>query len=65
MRPAEMIAGVVQLPHAANDSPLQRAGCADDIAGLILYLASRAGGFVDGTVHIVDGGRLSRFPSTY
>ncbi|KAI0035227.1 NAD-binding protein [Vararia minispora EC-137] len=45
--------------------PLQRAGTQEDMAGLILFLASPAGAYVDGTVHITDGGRLSLFPSTY
>ena len=45
--------------------PLGRAGTANDMAGLILFLASKAGAYVDGTVHLTDGGRLSLFPSTY
>lgn len=45
--------------------PLQRAGTTEDMAGLILFLASKAGAYVDGTVHLTDGGRLSLFPSTY
>ena len=44
---------------------LGRFGQAEDIGGLILFLASRAGAYVNGTVHIVDGGRLGLYPSTY
>ena len=45
--------------------PLGRAGSVNDAAGIILFLASKAGAYVDGTVHLTDGGRLSLFPSTY
>ncbi|KAI0060383.1 NAD-P-binding protein [Artomyces pyxidatus] len=63
--PSEMTNGVIPDSHVARDVPLQRAGRLEDIAGLILFLASKAGGYVDGTVHITDGGRLSMFSSTY
>lgn len=33
--------------------------------GLILYLATRAGAYVNGNMSITDGGRLGLFPSTY
>jgi NAD(P)-dependent dehydrogenase (short-subunit alcohol dehydrogenase family) len=45
--------------------PLKRTGNQDDMGGLILYLASRAGAYVNGNVTVVDGGRLSFFCSTY
>ncbi|KAI0265537.1 hypothetical protein BC834DRAFT_824834 [Gloeopeniophorella convolvens] len=63
--PSEMTAGVIPDSHVAKDVPLQRAGRLEDIAGLTLFLASRAGSYVDGVVHIIDGGRLTMFPSTY
>ncbi|ETW82144.1 hypothetical protein HETIRDRAFT_475616 [Heterobasidion irregulare TC 32-1] len=63
--PSEMTSSVIPDEHIMNDVPLQRAGDQQDIAGIILFLASRAGAYVDGTVHITDGGRLSTFPSTY
>jgi NAD(P)-dependent dehydrogenase (short-subunit alcohol dehydrogenase family) len=34
-----------------------------DMAGQILYLASRAGAYLNGNTIVVDGGRLGRFPS--
>jgi NAD(P)-dependent dehydrogenase (short-subunit alcohol dehydrogenase family) len=36
--------------------PRGRAGRADDIAGIAIYLASRAGAYVTGGVVAVDGG---------
>ncbi|KAL2820103.1 hypothetical protein BJX63DRAFT_428425 [Aspergillus granulosus] len=38
--------------------PLQRSGTDEEMAGTILYLASRAGGYVNGHVLVVDGGNL-------
>jgi NAD(P)-dependent dehydrogenase (short-subunit alcohol dehydrogenase family) len=38
--------------------PLRRAGTDQEMAGTILYLASRAGGYVNGHVLVVDGGNL-------
>jgi NAD(P)-dependent dehydrogenase (short-subunit alcohol dehydrogenase family) len=40
----------------AASSPLQRIGRPDDMAGVALYLASRAGSYVTGAVLPVDGG---------
>ena len=45
--------------------PLQRAGDAQDLAGTILFLASRAGAYLNGNVLITDGGKLATIPSTY
>ena len=45
--------------------PLGKMGDDRDMAGAVLYLASRAGAYVNGNILIVDGGRLGTFPSTY
>ncbi|GAA6007190.1 hypothetical protein JCM11491_003037 [Sporobolomyces phaffii] len=45
--------------------PADRAGTEEDMAGTILYLASRAGQYTDGTIIPVDGGTLSTNPSSY
>jgi len=37
-------------------SPLSRIGRLDDIAGAAIFLASRAGSFVTGSVIAIDGG---------
>lgn len=39
-----------------SDSPLQRIGQPEEIIGVIIYLASRAGAYTNGTVIPVDGG---------
>ncbi|KAK7402566.1 hypothetical protein QQX98_011671 [Neonectria punicea] len=45
--------------------PEERPGDAQDIAGAVLFLASRAGGYINGNVLVTDGGRLGVVPSTY
>ncbi|KAB8073939.1 hypothetical protein BDV29DRAFT_191361 [Aspergillus leporis] len=45
--------------------PLTRAGGEEDIAGLILYMASAAAGYLNGNITITDGGRLANAPATY
>jgi NAD(P)-dependent dehydrogenase (short-subunit alcohol dehydrogenase family) len=45
--------------------PAERAGSAADIAGVLLYLASRAGAYVNGSVMLVDGGKIATVPATY
>jgi NAD(P)-dependent dehydrogenase (short-subunit alcohol dehydrogenase family) len=43
-------------PEIAARSPLGRIGRPDDMAGVVVYLTSRAGAYVTGTVIPVDGG---------
>ncbi|KAE8392224.1 short chain dehydrogenase/reductase family [Aspergillus alliaceus] len=45
--------------------PLTRAGGEEDIAGLLLYMASAAGGYLNGNITISDGGRLGNVQATY
>ncbi|KAJ2906512.1 hypothetical protein MKZ38_001493 [Zalerion maritima] len=45
--------------------PLGRIGDEEDMAGLVLYLASRAGAYLNGNTVLLDGGRLTCFPSTF
>lgn len=40
-------------------------GCVQDMAGTILFLASRAGAYVNGAVWLVDGGRVGTVASSY
>ncbi|WZH49747.1 3-oxoacyl-reductase [Fusarium acuminatum] len=71
--PSEMSEPIVKLysddsgqPGAIPTSmvPLRRMGDEKDMSGTFLYLASRAGGYCNGTVIVVDGGRLNNFPTT-
>ena len=45
--------------------PAERAGSIEDMAGLTLYMTSRAGSFVNGSVMLADGGKLATMPATY
>lgn len=45
--------------------PAERLGREEDMAGTILYLASQAGSYLNGSVVLIDGGRISTQPATY
>ncbi len=45
--------------------PLKRTGTEKDMAGMILYIASRAGAYCNGSVIVADGGRMCVNPSSY
>lgn len=45
--------------------PLQRIGTEEDFAGVILFLTSAAGSYIDGNVVLTDGGRISTLPNSY
>ncbi|KAF2747708.1 NAD(P)-binding protein [Sporormia fimetaria CBS 119925] len=45
--------------------PAERAGTEEDMAGAVLYMASKAGAYLNGSVIVVDGGRLGTLVSTY
>ncbi|KAK6223900.1 hypothetical protein LQW54_000044 [Pestalotiopsis sp. IQ-011] len=46
-------------------APAERTGSEEDFAGAILFLASRAGAYINGETLLTDGGRLSQLPGTY
>jgi len=46
-------------------SPSGRTGSEEDFAGTVLYLASRAGAYLNGETLVTDGGRLSQLPAVY
>lgn len=56
--PSKMTAAIEEegQREVIDNAPMKRMGNADDMAGIALYLASRASGFVCGAVIPVDGG---------
>jgi NAD(P)-dependent dehydrogenase (short-subunit alcohol dehydrogenase family) len=58
------LGGVGTIPLEKTIVPLGRMGDESDMAGQILYLASRAGAYCNGNIILVDGGRLTTFPGT-
>lgn len=49
----------------SDRSPAERTGSEQDIAGTILFMASRAGAYLNGETMITDGGRMAQLPATY
>ncbi|KAK4556056.1 hypothetical protein LTR86_006752 [Recurvomyces mirabilis] len=45
--------------------PRQRMGVEEEMAGTILYLVSKAGGYCNGNVMVIDGGFLANHAGTY
>ncbi|KAJ5587402.1 uncharacterized protein N7459_003167 [Penicillium hispanicum] len=45
--------------------PLGRSGSEQDFAGLIVWLASASGGYLNGNIIVTDGGRVGSVPASY
>ncbi|OTA60713.1 short chain dehydrogenase [Hypoxylon sp. EC38] len=45
--------------------PARKFGGEDEMAGSVLYLASRAGSFCNGFILVNDGGKIATMPATY
>ncbi|GAB1214456.1 hypothetical protein ATERTT37_003619 [Aspergillus terreus] len=45
--------------------PATRGGSEEDMAGLVLFMASASGGYLNGNIMVTDGGRLTQLPCTY
>lgn len=64
--PSDMAAGLIGDGLFAREKiPAQRSGTPEDMAGVILFLTSRAGAYCNGNVVVTDGGRLSLMPAVY
>lgn len=59
--------GVFGDAHAMEPqrNPAERTGSEADFAGVVLFLASKAGAYCNGEMLLTDGGRLSQLPGTY
>ena len=72
MYPSEMTDEIVKSAeqltpeqYAIRVSPLGRPGNTEDMAGCVLWLASRAGAWLSGNIVVTDGGKLGVLPSSY
>lgn len=45
--------------------PVERLGKLEDMAGLILFMVSAAGAYLDGSIIALDGGRMAQLPGSY
>jgi NAD(P)-dependent dehydrogenase (short-subunit alcohol dehydrogenase family) len=45
--------------------PAGRIGVEGDMVGTVVWIASRAGAYLNGNVTVLDGGRVSQLPSSY
>lgn len=45
--------------------PTERTGSEQDFAGTVLFMASKAGSYLNGETLVSDGGRLAQLPATY
>ncbi|OQO11134.1 hypothetical protein B0A48_05390 [Cryoendolithus antarcticus] len=50
---------------AKEKSPAERTGSEEDFAGVVLFMCSRAGAYLNGEVMVTDGGRIGVHPGTY
>lgn len=51
--------------YPCDEIPAGRQGNFEEMSGTILYMVGRAGGYLNGNVQVVDGGRLGQMPATY
>ena len=57
--PGHLLAGLTGKAAFVDQQPMGRMGTADDVAQLVLFLATDESRFITGTASIVDGGKLA------
>jgi NAD(P)-dependent dehydrogenase (short-subunit alcohol dehydrogenase family) len=57
--------GVSEGSHPTSLIPLTRSGSEEDFAGLVIWMSSASGGYINGAMMLTDGGRISSMPATY
>lgn len=72
MFPSEIASGLIKTRDPSKETskdelfiPARRFGDEEDMAGAILFLASRGGAYCNGLALVPDGGKLSTIPSEY
>ncbi len=72
MFPSELAAGMIGNRKPEDETydnpvfiPARKFGGDEEMAGNVLYLASRAGSFANGLILVTDGGRIAVTPSSY
>ncbi|KAI8966267.1 NAD(P)-binding protein [Daldinia sp. FL1419] len=70
--PSELAADLIGSRDPATESvddprfiPAKKFGSEDEMAGSVLYLASKAGSYCNGFILVNDGGKLSTMPADY
>jgi len=57
--------GVSEGSFPASLIPLTRSGSEEDLAGLIIWMSSASGGYINGAIMLTDGGRIASVPASY
>ena len=72
MFPSELASGMIGNRDPSKEStddprfiPSRRFGGDEEMAGILLYLASRTGAYTNGAVLLADGGRSAVMRSSY
>ncbi|HZL27567.1 MAG TPA: SDR family oxidoreductase, partial [Acidobacteriaceae bacterium] len=58
---AAMMADPSKLDPLLRNIPLGRLGTAQEVAGLVAYLASEEAGYITGSTYVIDGGLMRNY----
>jgi len=56
-----MMADPSKLDPLLRNIPLGRLGTAQEVAGLVAYLASEEAGYITGSTYVIDGGLMRNY----